>query len=221
MDRLCAAIQSIGNDGRKVIQDAICGRCGEKRDCYSDTLRDTFTNLDQLKSPNICGECAPYFSGELLKTAFCITEDGIQHLRQSDFERLVFGRNLQFPCILSFSASRKKHRLFRSRVTNSYTDIRISTDDGEVRFSLPADERLFAYLAKFYNDTGCSKSELLSLLAYRTIEKIGMAGLMEFERRTTPHKGTAKYKLIVDFLNQWEQTPKTESNRSTQLQLTF
>lgn len=202
------SIASLQHTGTKISHNQTCGRCGYLGDCYSDVIKDTFTNLDELRSPYICQACAPYFNGDLLKSAFYITDTEVRLLKQADFEPLVFGKQLEFPCLLSFSASRKKHRLYRARPTYSYHLIRIATDDGEVELT-PADFALFDYLANLYNETECTKAELLTSLNQRTIDTIGMARLLDFRRRTAPYLGSAKYKLIVGFLNLWN--PKQQN----------
>lgn len=175
-----------------------CGVCGEATNCF-DILKNTFTNLDQLKNQYICVRCVPLFSGKWLKTAFYFTNNKLQAIKQSDFEQIL--RNIEFPCVLSFSESRKKHRLFRSKVSVHHSCVYISVDDGEVCLNLNKDLPLFDYLLDFYRHNKVNKEWLLGELPTYAIESIGIKKYLEFQQKIQKYKGTQKYKILISFLN--------------------
>lgn len=177
---------------------ATCGLCGENKKCFA-FLKDTFTDLDQLKTRVFCADCSPLFSAELLKTAFYITEKDVKKIKQHEFESIL--KTIDLPCVFSFSASRKKHRLFRSRVSTDRRHIFISTDTGEVELNLDKDLKLFDYLSELYNKHKLSKAELSADWNIANVVKIGSDKYFEFLKRTEKYRGTPKYELLINFLN--------------------
>lgn len=182
----------------KSVGEKKCALCGDKAECF-DVLRDTFTDLDNLQGRYCCQDCSPLFSTELLKTAFYITTSNIRKLKQNEFAEVL--KEIEFPCILSFSASRKKHRLFRSTVSLSPERVFISTDTGEVILNLKKDLKLFDYLNKLYNEFKVTKAELISgEWTFYSIKKVGMVEYQNFLRITKATRGTEKYNLLISFL---------------------
>lgn len=190
---------------KKLHKGVICGVCGEVTDCYSDVISDTFTNLDQLSSHYICPECACLFADSWRKSAFYITESECRKIQQKEFEDILFNGYIVFPCILSFSESRKKHRLFRSKISYSTAQVFVSTDDGEVVFNIEEDKKLFFYLLELYNNYKLSKSWLeAGEWPTNVIPQVGLEKYLEYREKVKKHVGTAKYKLIINFLNKYE-----------------
>lgn len=189
----------------KLEQDKTCGVCQKQGTCYSDVLLNTFTDLDKLSSKYICHECSCLFSGVLLKTAFYITSTEVKKLKQNEFEKLLFIDGLDYPCALSFSESRKKHRLYRTPVTLDSRNVYISTDDGYITLNIERDRGLFYYLNNLYNEK-ISKEWLRSgKFPPMAIERIGLDRYLDFQKITERLINTAKYNLIISFLNQYEK----------------
>jgi hypothetical protein len=174
-----------------------CGICGEKKEC-KEILKDTFTDLDNLKSKSFCKKCIKLFDNKWLKTSFYWTAENKKTIKQNDFEKILL--NLEYPCLLSFSESRKKHRLFRSKWTYFSNEIYISTDYGEEILN-KHDLYFFKYLLDFYKNNKISKSWLLEGFPTGFIEKIGFEKYFKFCEKAKFYKGTLKYKLLVNFLN--------------------
>lgn len=175
-----------------------CGICGQDKEC-KEILSDTFTDLDNLKSKVFCDNCIKLFDNQWLKTAFYWTKKEKRKCQQKDFENVL--KNIEFPCLLSFSESRKKHRLFRTKWSYSRREVYISTDTGEVCLNLDRDMKLFDYLLKFYSENKVSKEWMKMEIPTGAIKKIGLEKYLEFQDRIKNEKGTAKFNLLIDFIN--------------------
>jgi len=187
-------------EGGKSIGLNICGICKEYLECF-DVLKDTFTNLDEVGTGVFCAECAPLFTTEWLKTAFYFTEKEMRKLKQAEFEDLLFNNKLEFPCVLSFSASRKKHRLYRSNISNSPEHVYISTDNGEVDLNIEKDKKIFDAMKKLYSFKISKEWIKTGNYPSGAIAVIGLQQFMKLEKELKKHRGTEKFNLLVDFLN--------------------
>lgn len=182
--------------------NGLCGVCGESNKCY-DILKDTFTNLDMLKNKMICKNCVPLFSDKWRKSAFYFTKKKLIKLKQNEFEDLIFKEKLEFPCILSFSESRKKHRLFKSKISYSNEKINISTDSGMVTLCLHKDQKLFTHLKQIYNwkfpksaiKTGNYHS------GYFKKFNIPITNFLISENYLKRFRNTLKFNLLLQFIN--------------------
>lgn len=187
-------------------RNTICGICGRYTDCY-DILKKTFTNLDELYSRYICADCAPLFSIEWLKTGFYFTQNEMHKMKQHEYEYILFNQCIEFPCMISFSESRKKHRLYRTKISTSLDQVNLSTDMGNFIFNINPDSydnRVFWHLANMYNDYKISKSWLIDGFPMNAIYKtIGLKKYKELMELIHPIRWDYKLNLIVKFLNKW------------------
>lgn len=198
--------RTLEKEYKKLHNNVECGVCQDITDCYSDVISDTFTNLDQLSTHYICKECSCLFADSWRKSAFYINKKECKKIQQKEFEDILFNAHIVFPCILSFSESRKKHRLFRSKISYSPLMVYVSTDDGEVVFNIEQDKELFFYLSELYNSYKLSKSWLeAGEWPTNVIPQVGLEKYLEYREKVKKHVGTAKLHLIINFLNKHEQ----------------
>ena len=175
----------------------ICGICQKKQG--TNKLKDTFTDCDYLPSKVFCEECFKLFDTEWLKTCFYWTKKEKRKIKQCDFEKIL--NNLEFPCLLSFSESRKKHRLFRTKWSATANKVYVSTDTGEVILNMRQDLPIFNYLCDFYRNNKISKSWIVGEFPAGAIKQIGIPKYLEFLQKVKKIKGTQKFELLVKFLN--------------------
>jgi hypothetical protein len=173
-----------------------CGLCQEEG--AIDILKDTFTDLDSLKSHVFCAEHAKLFDSEVLKTSFYIYDNQVFKIKQHELAGIIFG-SIQFPSKISFSKSRKKHRLFRTKDSLNKNNIIVSTDDGDVVIDQEQDKSLFDYLNYLYKQK-IPKSELLNGLSMSSTAKIGFKEFNKFKTTIGKILKTKKLELLVDML---------------------
>jgi hypothetical protein len=192
---------------KKIIYGSfVCDVCGESITESVQVLGDTFTDRERLKNGHICRECSRLFSDEFRKTAIYCTEKELKKLKQSDFENLLFEGQIEFPCLISFSESRKKHRLFRTRVSLSRLNVFVSTDSGEVEFDLEEDAETFSVISDFYNKYTVSKGWIeTGEYPTQTYITIGYDVIKDFENKISSYRGTRKFILMIAFLNKKEK----------------
>jgi hypothetical protein len=180
-----------------------CGICG--KDADKDILRDTFTDLDSLKSHVFCEDCSTLFDGEFLKTSFYITEKEKRAIKQNELYDLIF-LTASFPCKISFSKSRKKHRLFRTKWSPDEATIIVSTDDGDILLSRKKDKEIAEYLLYLYNEKQSSKSDILQgFTTSQSLKRIGIDEYLRYKKKVGKLIKTKKLELLVDIINKHEQ----------------
>jgi hypothetical protein len=185
---------------KKPIRTDVCGVCYEYLECF-DVLKGTFTNLDEVGTGVFCKQCAALFSTDWLKTAFYITLTGMYKLKQAEFEELLFNGKIEFPCILSFSSSRKKHRLYRSNISYHPRCVYISLDSGDVILDLKKDKKIFGSLKKLYSFNISKEWIKTGEYPAKALVIMGLQEFMKLENELKKHRGTKKFNLLVDFLN--------------------
>jgi hypothetical protein len=183
-----------------------CTICQKNKECYS-YIKDTFTNLDQIRNNYYtCQECMVLFSGDMLKTAFYIDKDTIIKLKQADIQDYVFYKTLVFPCLISFSESRKKHRLYRTKPTLSYDNINVSTDISSISINRGKDISFFEYLSYLYNTFEIPKAMLENgNISVHYINIMGIDEYNTFKQKTKTHIDTEKYKFLIKILNKKDE----------------
>ncbi|MDR0608198.1 MAG: hypothetical protein LBG52_07885 [Candidatus Peribacteria bacterium] len=70
--------------------------------------------------------------------------------------------NLQFPCVLSFTDSNKKHRLLRSKISYGKSEVWITLDGSYLQLNLEEDLKLLEVLQDFYQQNKISKEWILT-----------------------------------------------------------
>lgn len=179
-----------------------CAICRKKKKCKK-ILKKTFTDLDYLQGRFFCKNCIKLFNNKWLKTSFYWTKKNKRKIKQNQFYNLI--NNLKFPCLISFSESKKKHRLFRSKWSINKNKVYISLDNGNVILNLNKDLKLLNYLQKFYLKYNIQKKWLLNIFPIEIIKKIGFKQYLFFLKKTKYIKQTKKYKFFIKILNKNEK----------------
>ncbi|MFW5720989.1 MAG: hypothetical protein ACOCWW_01235 [Bacteroidota bacterium] len=194
--------KGIRKDFKKTKDDLKCGVCEEVSECYTDCIGSNFTNIDMLKSPYICKECANLWADDYRKKSFYIAKKA-RVIQQGEILDIL--NNIEFPCILSFTESNKKHRLFRSKISLNRNNLYVITDDHIIKFDLDRDLPLLEYLGKVYNSSKISKSCLLSgRFPLSAIRNIGIEKYLEYRHKTRFIRNSYKFKLLIDFINKYD-----------------
>ncbi len=182
-----------------------CAVCRKNKGTI-EQFTETFTDLDGIKGGKICERCQPLFSGKWLKTAFYFHNNEKRNLKQNEIADILF-KKMEFPCLISFSKSRKKHRLFRTKTSYAANDVILSTDDGDIHLNQNEDKKIFLFLEKLYNDYAIKKEDLLNNFESSfALKKIGMANYFLFKKIIKKIKGTPKYEFLIDIINKYERT---------------
>lgn len=174
-----------------------CGICRTNEG--TNTLPDTFTDTDYLTTKAFCDGCIPLFDTQWLKTSFYWTRQEKKKIKQQEFYDIL--HKLEFPCLLSFTVSRKKHRLFRSKWSLSNKEVYISTDTEDVVLNLDKALPVLDYLQRFYRENKVSKDWIINEFPTNAIKKIGFEKYIQLQKKIKKIKGTPTLDLFVKFIN--------------------
>lgn len=182
-----------------------CSVCLEETTEIVDLLTNSFTDREKIKDLKVCPSCSKLFDDEYRKSAFYATKKETKKIQQKDFEDILFVSGPKFPCVLSFSESRKKHRMFRSQVSMCQESVHISTDSGCVVLNLKQDKTLFQKMSEFYNKYKMSKSWIKNgNYPVPVIQQIGYKEFCEYESCFKESRGSPKFELLLNFVNKNE-----------------
>jgi hypothetical protein len=182
-----------------------CCVCGDIVDEVIPCLTNTFTDREKLKSGDVCRECSRLFSDDYRKSAFYITENEARRIQQGEIEKILF-QTIEFPCLLSFSESRKKHRLFKTIPSLSKEAVHISTDTAIVTVDTIKDSPLFQTMSDFYNSHKVSKAWIeTGKYPVSFYISVGKIVIDEFEDKVKEYRGSLKFSLFVKLLNKYEK----------------
>jgi hypothetical protein len=178
----------------------VCGICNEEGLCYTDARSANFTNHEYVSSLNVCEDCLPLLNSDFRKRNFYITENEARTIAQSEFYSIL--HNIQLPCILSFTDSNKKHRLFRSKISYKKNEVWITLDGNHLQLNLDTDLKLLDILQDFYQQHKVSKEWILTWdFPVWAIKKIWLEKRKEFEDNVRPYRKTDKLIYLVKFIN--------------------
>jgi len=183
-----------------------CGLCQENQECRN-IFGPNFVGHDYITSPYICEDCAVLFSDTLRKKSFHITENTTGLIMQKDIADIL--RNTTFPCILSFTESNKKHRLYKSTISYDRTRVAVECDNERIYLNLDTDVPLMDFLENIYNNHKMSKSWLITGdIPAVIIKDMGIKLYTEYRGRTDPIRGQPKLRILVAFINANEEKQK-------------
>lgn len=184
----------------KPVGEWACWLCGEQRELYTDVVSSNFNNFEDVQSLNFCYDCCWLFNAEYRKKSFYITEKEAKTVSQKEFLDIL--NNLEFPCILSFTDTNKKHRLFRHRVSYDKSNVVLVTDNWYVVFDLDVDLPILNAINDFYANNKVSKSRILEWsYPIGAIKKVGLEEYNKIESLVKPLRWSDKLKYMVAFCN--------------------
>lgn len=184
----------------KPVGEWTCWLCGEQRELYKDVVSSNFNNYEDVQSTEFCYDCCWLFNAEYRKKSFYITEKEEKIVSQKEF--LGIFNNMEFPCVLSFTDSHKKHRLFRHRVSYDKNNVVLVTDNWYVVFDLDVDLPILNVINEFYSNNKVSKSRILEWsYPIGAIKKIWLEEYNRIEEIVKPLRWSDKLKYMVAFCN--------------------
>jgi len=99
------------------------------------------------------------FNSNFRKKSFYITEEKANLITQKEILPIL--QKISFPCILSFTQSNKKHRLFRSKISQTREELFIILDDDILEFNLDQDLPVIEELDNIYKNNKISKEWII------------------------------------------------------------
>lgn len=177
-----------------------CGICQTDTLCRSDARSNNFTNHEEVTSLLVCDKCLKLLASDYRKRSFYITQEQARTVSQWEIYDIL--NNMEYPCILSFTDSNKKHRLFRSLVSTSPRDVVIVLDDRYLRFNLEKEVSLLHYLSDFYNAHKVSKKDMAKwVFPINTMKKIWLENVVDYMEVLKPYIGTDILDYFIKFIN--------------------
>lgn len=180
--------------------EAVCWICQSCTTCYTDVVSSNFTNREDVTSTDFCFDCSKLFHSDYRKRSFYITQQDARLMKQNEFYEAL--HNLSFPCILSFTESNKKHRLFRSKISHDRNNITVTTDNTHIYLDLDEDLPILQAIQKFYQENKVSKSWIVTWdYPVGALVKIWIDARQEFEKVVAPLRWTSKFPYLVMRVN--------------------
>jgi len=175
-----------------------CGYCQENLELF-DIFGPKFNDKEFLSDNYICKDCIILFSDYFRKKSFYITKDKSELLSQNQIADVL--RNIELPCILSFTESYKKHRLFKSQINYDKNNFAIQCDNYRVYLDLDKDIALMNFLETIYNKYELNKEWLLTgeIPAIKIIDM--QNDYIEYKKLTKNLLNTNKLIVLVKFIN--------------------
>lgn len=184
----------------KSVGVATCWLCQEVIECYTDVVSDNFTNYEDVSDTVFCSWCSALFNATYRSKSFYITQNEIKTPSQKEFLGIL--NNLEFPCILSFTDSNKKHRLFRSKISHSPEQVFLMLDNGYVEFNLTIHLPILNSINEFYKNNKVSKEWILTgNYPITTMRKIWTEVIKDIEQIVQPLRGSQLLEYMVRFCN--------------------
>jgi hypothetical protein len=175
-----------------------CGFCQEELEVF-DIFGPKFNDREVLTNKYICKDCAVLFADYFRKKSFYISKKETKLLQQNEILDCL--KKVEFPCILSFTESYKKHRLFKSQINFTKTNFAIQCDNYRVYLNLDEDVGLLNFLEEIYNKYELNKEwlETGEIPSFKILEM--KTDYIKYKNLTDKIKKTNKLHILVKFIN--------------------
>lgn len=176
-----------------------CGYCNEKLKLF-DIFGPNCPYHNILTNKYVCDGCSILFSDYFRKNHFYIIKNEVKLVSQSELADIL--RNIELPCILSYTESNKIGRLPFSKINYDRNKFIIRTDKLDVELDLDTDIDLMNYLENLYNSYKLSKEWLITgEIPTQVIITMGLDVYAEYLSKTNPIRGNPKLNILVAFIN--------------------
>lgn len=174
--------------------------CCENTEVFFDMISDNFNSFEEFKWDGVCKECLPLFNADYRKKSFYITDKEAKTIKQNEIFNIL--HNIKLPCIISFTDSNKKHRLFRSKISTEKENVCIILDDWYLFLNLEKDIKILDKIDEFYKKNKVSKEWIIEgTYPVGAIKKYDLSEFLELEKLVKPLRGGQKLKYLVAFCN--------------------
>jgi hypothetical protein len=176
-----------------------CGYCSEQLELF-DIFGPNCPYHNILTNKYVCDDCSRLFSDYFRKNHFYIIKNEIKLVSQSELADIL--RNVELPCILSYTESNKIGRLPLCKINYDRNKFIIRTDKLDVELDLDTDIDLMNFLESLYNSYKLSKEWIITgEIPTQIILSMGLDLYQEYLTKTNPIRGNPKLNVLVAFIN--------------------